>query len=151
MSVAFAPTFGAVGDIISVSILIKDLLLALNDSRGSSAEYQALTRELCVLDAAHLQVEQLSRQQASVAELQSVASLAQRTVTECRGEIEAFTGKIKKYGKSLGACYSANRIKAATRKIQWLSEKEDVAKFRADMGMFTSTLNMLLVTSAMWV
>lgn len=39
-------TFGSVGDVISVCLLIKDLVKTLDDSRGSSAEYQEVIREL---------------------------------------------------------------------------------------------------------
>jgi hypothetical protein len=39
-------TFGAVGDIISVCLLVKDLVEVLDKARGSKAEYQAAIREL---------------------------------------------------------------------------------------------------------
>jgi hypothetical protein len=39
-------TFGAVGDIIFVCLLVKDLVEALDKSRGSKAEYQSAIREL---------------------------------------------------------------------------------------------------------
>jgi hypothetical protein len=44
-------TFGSVGDFLSISILVKDLLLALDDSRGSSRDYQEVVRKLYILDA----------------------------------------------------------------------------------------------------
>ena len=40
----------SVGDVIAVSILIKDALKALDSARNSSAEYQELFRELWSLD-----------------------------------------------------------------------------------------------------
>ena len=49
-------TFGSVGDIVSLCLLIKDLVKSLDNSRGSSAEYQAVIRELCSLDHALLEV-----------------------------------------------------------------------------------------------
>jgi hypothetical protein len=39
-------TFGSVGDIISISLLVKDAMKALDDSRGSGGEYQGVIREL---------------------------------------------------------------------------------------------------------
>ena len=39
-------TFGAVGDIISVCLLLKDLVEMLDQARGSKAEYQSVIREL---------------------------------------------------------------------------------------------------------
>ena len=50
-------TFGSFGDIVTLSLLIKDLIKSLDDSRGSSAEYQAVVRELWSLDKALLEVE----------------------------------------------------------------------------------------------
>jgi hypothetical protein len=41
-----AATFGSVGDIIAVVGIIKDLIVTLDDSRGSSADYQRITHEL---------------------------------------------------------------------------------------------------------
>ena len=52
-------TFGSVGDIISIYIIIKDLVKALDDSRGSLAEYQEVIRELSALDRVLLEVELL--------------------------------------------------------------------------------------------
>jgi hypothetical protein len=49
-------TFGSVGDIISICLIIKDLAVALDDSGGSSAEYRELRRELWALERALLEV-----------------------------------------------------------------------------------------------
>ncbi|KAF1974790.1 hypothetical protein BU23DRAFT_460501 [Bimuria novae-zelandiae CBS 107.79] len=54
-------TFGAVGDIISVCLLVKDLVDALDEARGSKAEYQSVIRELWILDRALLEIDLLSR------------------------------------------------------------------------------------------
>lgn len=50
-------TFGSVGDIISVCLLVKDLVEALDKARGSKAEYQSAIRELWILDRALLEIE----------------------------------------------------------------------------------------------
>ena len=52
-------TFGSVGDIISVCLLIKDLVDALNDCQGSAYDYQQLVREVRSLERVLLQVNQL--------------------------------------------------------------------------------------------
>lgn len=59
-NMSFTATFGSLGDFISVSILVKDILLALDDTGGSSHNYQEVVRELYILDTASLQVEKLS-------------------------------------------------------------------------------------------
>jgi len=43
-------TFGAVGDLISIAILIKDSVSAFDDSRGSSKAYSDLVGSLNVID-----------------------------------------------------------------------------------------------------
>lgn len=54
-------TFGAVGDIISVCLLVKDLVEALDKARGDKAEYQSAIREFWLLDRALLEIDLLSR------------------------------------------------------------------------------------------
>lgn len=142
-------TFGSVGDIISVSLLVKDLLIALNDCRGSSAEYQAVVRELYILDTALLQVEQHSRFSATTPELHALYETAKQTVTKCRDSVADFTARIKKFDRSLAVGGSGNAFKDATRKIQWrVSQKEsEIAKFRAEVTGYSSSINMLLATA----
>jgi hypothetical protein len=54
-------TFGAVGDIISVCLLVKDLVGALDKARGSKAEYQSVIRELQILERITLEIDLLTR------------------------------------------------------------------------------------------
>jgi len=143
-------TFGAVGDIISVSLLVKDLLLALDDSRGSSAEYQAIARELNVLDTALLQVEQLSRSRAPCPELNTLYDAARQTASKCRDSVTAFKERIRKYENSLSAGGVSNAVKAAGRKLQWRAtqKSKDIERFRAEVTGFSEAINMLLITGA---
>ncbi|KAF2500792.1 hypothetical protein BU16DRAFT_259008 [Lophium mytilinum] len=142
-------TFGSVGDIISVSLLVKDLLLALNDSRGSAAEYQALVRELYILDSALLQVVQLSRTHKATPELQALCETANYTVEKCRISIDAFKKRISKYKSSLSATGSGSAIKDAARKIQYrVSQKDETVKFRTEIAAYASSINMLLATAS---
>ncbi|OCL09337.1 hypothetical protein AOQ84DRAFT_339092 [Glonium stellatum] len=142
-------TFGSVGDIISVSLLVKDLLLALDSSRGSSTEYQAVIRELYILDTALLQVEQLSRSGTATPELHALYETAKQTVAKCREAVDLFTNRVKKYSSSLATGGSGNIIKDTARKIQWRgSQKEaEIAKFRAEVTGYSDSINMLLATA----
>lgn len=144
-------TFGSVGDIISVSLLVKDLLVALDDSRGSSAEYQAVVRELYILDTALLQVEQLSRSRATTPELHALYETAKHTVTKCRDSVAEFTSRVKKYSGSLAVGGSGNVLKDTARKIQWRASQKDaeILKFRAEVTGYSDSINMLLATGMM--
>lgn len=80
-------TCGSVGDIISVSLLIKDLVKCLDESRGSSAEYQTVVRELWSLDRALLEVELLLRSCKQSAELRDLGE----TPRQHCGSVAAYT------------------------------------------------------------
>lgn len=102
-------TFNSVGDIISVSLLIKDLALALDASKGAAAEYQEVTRELHVLDIALLEVERLARTHEATPELQALCEIARRSVDKSRICVNNFTERIKKYSSSLAEAEQGTR------------------------------------------
>ena len=141
-------TFGSVGDIISISLLIKNLVKCLDESRGSSAEYQAVIRELWSLDHALLEVELLLRSCKQSVELRGLCETANRCAEECRKCIVDFRDKTKRYRAALQGGGTGNLIKDTTAKIRWhVSEKDDLAKFRATITTQIFMLNMLLATA----
>ncbi|ORX97798.1 hypothetical protein BCR34DRAFT_456510, partial [Clohesyomyces aquaticus] len=79
-------TFGSVGDIISVCLLVKDLVDALDKARGSKAEYLSLTRELWILDRVLLEIDLLARTHGggSTPELDALCQTARRAVDRCK-------------------------------------------------------------------
>jgi hypothetical protein len=142
---SFVPTFGSVGDIISVSLIIKDLLQALDDARGSAAEYQAVIRDIHVLDRVLLQVHQLWLSHAAVPEVQALVEVGKATVSNCQKTIDTFTTRIRKYKSSLDVTGGSGKIfKDAARKVQWRMEKDELAKFRVEVLGFTNSISMLL-------
>jgi len=140
-------TFGAVGDIISVSLLAKDLITALSSAKGSSAEYQAIIRELHFLDQALLTVESLARKTQSC-EVQALRLTAAQTVEKCRASIKEFLDKIRKYDKCLGGHGSDSVLKGAARKIQWkvCDKPKEIEKFRVELTGYTDSLGLILAT-----
>jgi hypothetical protein len=138
---------GSVGDIISICLLAKDLVEALNSSRGAAAEYQEIVRELWGLERALLQVDLLSRTHNSSLELNALHETARRTAENCRVCIAEFLKKIKKYKPSLGETGSGSIFRDASRKIQWqVMQSSDVSKFRAEIGAHSQSISMLLAT-----
>ncbi|KAI2484524.1 hypothetical protein Ptr902_03464 [Pyrenophora tritici-repentis] len=75
-------TFGSVGDIISVCLLVKDLVTALDKARGSKAEYQAAIRDLWILERVLLEIELITKQHGSEAtpELRSLWETANQAM-----------------------------------------------------------------------
>jgi hypothetical protein len=141
----------SVGDIISISLLVKDLVLALNDARGSSAEYQAVVRELHLLDISLLQVEKLTRVSEPSPQLSALYDSAKGVVEKCGSSVKHFIQRLDKYSKSLATGGSGSFVRDATRKVQWKITKKDeeIAKFRAEITGYTESINMLLATAQM--
>lgn len=141
-------TFGSVGDIITVALLIKDLIKCIDDSRGSSAEYQAVIRELWSLDRALLEVELLLLSSQRSKELDAIQGTALHIAKQCDSCIKTFRDHIKKYQNSLQRQSSGTFVKNAARKVIWhTSEKEPLARFRAEIIAHCLSINMLVASA----
>ena len=132
--------------------LIKDLVKSLDDSHGSSAEYQAVIRELWSLDHALLEVEVLFRSCGQNIQLNALSVTAHECAEQCRKCIMKFHEQVKRFGKGLRSGGSGSFIKDTALKIRWqVSEKEDLAKFRAEINAHCLSINMLLTTTGVFV
>ncbi|KAL9076327.1 MAG: hypothetical protein Q9161_001043 [Pseudevernia consocians] len=144
-------TFGSVGDIISLSLLIKDLVKSLDNSRGSSADYQAVIRELWSLDHALLEVEALIRSCEQTVQLNALNATVNQCAEQCRKCVADFHEHVRKFGRSLQPGGSGSRIRDTAAKVRWqISEKEDLAKFRAEIHAHCFSINMLLTTTGVF-
>ncbi|KAF2108018.1 hypothetical protein BDV96DRAFT_672475, partial [Lophiotrema nucula] len=146
-------TFGSVGDIISVCLLVKDLVDALDKTRGSKAEYQSLTRELWILDRVLLEVDLLARTHGdgSIPELNALCETAKKAVDRCRDLVSDFQRKLRKYQSSFdiapGQC--ANVFKSTAMKVRWrVGEKDEVERFRVAIAGTSNSLQMLLASAS---
>jgi len=143
-------TFGAVGDIISVVLLVKDLVAALDEARGSKAEYQAVVRELWVLDRTLLEIDLLTRLHGDGAtpELRSLCETAKQAVARCSDRVSIYKKRIQGYQRTFEGG-KVNRVKEVGRAIVWrIGEKEALEQFRAEIAGTTSSLQMLLLTAS---
>jgi hypothetical protein len=131
-----------------VCLIVKDLVAALNDSRGSMAEYREVIRELWGLDRALLEVDILSRTCENTVEMNALCKTAHQAANNCRQCPEVFTEKMRKYDSGLGEGRSRNVFRNTTKKIQWVSEKDDLARFRAEVNAHSSSINMLIATAS---
>lgn len=140
-------TFGSVGDIISICLLIKDLVKTLENSRGSSTEYQAVTQELWSLEHALLQVEQSLRSCKRSPGLDALAQMAVNVAERCGKSVGEFSAHIKSYEEDLGATATSSLTKGVVRKVKWqLVEKERLERFRSETRAQCMTMNVLLDT-----
>lgn len=145
-------TFGSVGDIITLSLLIKNLAKSFDDSQGASAEYQAITRELTSLEHALSQVEEVFKTSDHSGNLSALDRTANQCVEQCRESITKYKERTKKFERSLQAGGSRNILRDTTSKLRWQAfEKDDLPKFRVELHTHCVFINMLLTSAAMYV
>ena len=145
-------TFGSVGDIITLSLLIKNLAKSLDESRGASAEFQAITRELLSLEHALSQVEEVFTTCNSSGDLNALDRTANRCVQQCRECIMKYKERTKKFGGILQFGGSGNIFKDTTSKLRWQAfEKDDLPSFRVELHAHCMFINMLLTSAALSV
>ena len=145
-------TFGSVGDIITLSLLIKNLAMSFDDSRGASAEYQAITRELSSLEHALLQVEEVFKAFNHSSNLSALDRTANQCVEQCRKSITKYKERTKGFERSLQAGGSRNIFRDTSSKLKWQAfEKDDLPKLRVEVHSHCIFINMLLTSAALYV
>jgi hypothetical protein len=148
-------TFGSVGDLITIGLLIKDLVAALNQSRGSQAEYKQLVDELNLLQDVLARIDHLVNTAGATGgrrfEVSALHDTTLQIAQNCGKCIEGFSIRLKKYGKTLGSSgvrTKSEAFKAVAANIRWqLVEKEEVVRFRAEIASQTAALNLALVAT----
>ncbi|KAI1873183.1 uncharacterized protein JN550_003436 [Neoarthrinium moseri] len=144
---SFSPTFGSFGDFVSLSIIIKEFVVALDDARGSTSEYRALVKDLNVLDHTLLQIYQVCQVNLGVPELQQCKDAAFTSVEACRWEIDAFKQHVQKYDESLGKD-SGSSLRTSVAKIQWRLQGKELEKFRVKTANHRSNMDVILSTAS---
>ena len=125
------------GDFVAGITLLKNLIDALDGTFGAQAEYRGLIAQLYGLERALVAIKQLEVQEKS-----SEFYATQQAVRGCRECIDRFILKTASY-QSLTAGKSS--IRDHIRKITWSQcRKEDLHKFKEDLSVYASTINLLL-------
>lgn len=138
-----ATGFGfSVGDLFLGLKLLKDSIDAVNDSKGAVADFTALASEITCLQDGLEAIEEL---QANLSFSIKQKSALDRTISTCQESIDEFLTSISKHQPHLKAKTSG--LRSNYHKIKWtVCRKDDIAKFRAQMGRHASAITMLLVT-----
>ena len=127
------------GDFVAGVALLKSLIDALDGTFGAKAEYRGLISELYCLERALIAIKEIEVQENS-----SEFDATQQAVRGCRECLDRFILKIASY-QSLTAGTSS--IRDQVRKITWSQcRKEDLHKFKEDLSVYVSTINVLLNT-----
>jgi hypothetical protein len=141
-------TFGSVGDIIAVCLIIKDLINALDDSRGSASAYQKVITDLRILERALLELDLLYRTCERTTEYIALAQTARQKALECRGLVVNFYDKIKKYNASLREGGSGNMLRDTYWKIHWhMTYNDCLESFRTEIQGRTNAVQLLFITA----
>ncbi|KAF5976244.1 hypothetical protein FBULB1_7019 [Fusarium bulbicola] len=136
-------TFGAVGDFISIGVLIKDFIELLDDSRGSAWEYNSLKQQLIFL---RLNLDLAKRsydEHYSTPQFQDIRNTLESVVDEAERRLEDIAVKVQKYTSTLCQGSTERRIKKVARKVQWSLEKKETEKFLLDLTRYTSIIQSL--------
>jgi hypothetical protein len=137
MSFGFSAT-----DFVAGISLVKDLIQALQDSKGSSKEYLELITELRSLETALIEVKSLDLE----VEQRAQRAALREAATECQRTIDKFLQELVKYQPHLRLGGSLSSWRDGFRKIQWrLCQKEELVRFRAEIGFHAHSIHMLML------
>ena len=132
----------SMSDLFAALKIIKDSIEAVNDKKGAVADYAVLTSEIGSLWDGLETVEEI-QSDPDLSEKQTAA--LKRAVDACYDSVENFLALISGYQPHLGT--NSSGFASNYRKIKWaLCKKDDVAKFRGQLGRHISAINMLLIT-----
>ncbi len=145
-----SPTFGAIGDFISIALLIKDIVLALDECRGSGKAYRDLIEEIGLLRTNIEQIELVYQGPELCDGVEDPESAVRVTIARIRKCLEGFCDRFcKKYGESLAEGGSGNVFRDVAKKIQWKFEEKEVEKFRSEVMGYRMSLEMFLQVTTM--
>ena len=133
-----------IGDVVALLNIVRGIAAAIDSSRGSAAEYQAVKRELEGLEEALNCHQQLLQARWDDPALNAIFRTTQKTAEDCKRCIEAFSKQTVQYDGSFGLGNRGGICKDVTRKVRWhMEKKQEVMRLREELGQRTSTLNML--------
>ena len=135
-------TFGSVGDIVTVCGLVRKAIIALSKSRGSSAQYRELLKEIDSLGAALQSVSTVLEGDPHVTGSQQLRDALSRCYT-C---LNLYLGSIRKYDEALKKGGSSNPVKDSVRKLQWHASQHEISRFRAEISAHVQAIGIQLAT-----
>ena len=140
----FTP-IGSLGDIIALSRLVRDLIQALDQTKGSSAQYQEITRKLWAFKRVVQEVETVCRKRERTVELDTLRATTCCIANQARQCIKAFSKNIREYETNLSKCGSRNVVQGAFKKVQWrVCRSDELSKLQTEVDVYCSTLSVLL-------
>jgi hypothetical protein len=131
--------------------VIKTSIEAFSDTRGATKDHKQLSDILIRLSESLELIRGIETDPIQDARQREVI---RRDVGQCQTCIEDFVCSIAKYKiiqPGLQPTVWKSRVKTAAKKVQWaLCKKEDIAKFRSELGLQYENINALLATLQMY-
>lgn len=94
----------------------------------------------------------LSQRFETTVELNALIHTGRRIAEQCKSCINDFLSKVKEYEKTLGDGGSGSRWRDVKGKVGWvILRRGDLERFRAEINVHSSAINMLLVTASVYV
>jgi len=142
-------SFGSVGDIISVCLLAKEILLCIDEARGSVTEYRSLSDELRCLEKALLEAALMIENHRQKIGSSFLAESIREEITNSKSCLERFRATMSsKYDGAFRTHSSAGPLVRLSKSLQWrLMEKDAIIKFRDQVSVRFNALSMLIVTA----
>ena len=140
----FTP-IGSLGDIVALSRMLKDLIQALDETKGSSAQYQETIRKLWAFKRVVQEVETVCRKREYTVELDTLRATTCFIANQARQCIKVFLKNIRNYEPNLSKRGSGNVVRDAFKKVQWrVCRSDELSKLQVEVDVFCSTLSLLL-------
>ncbi|KAF2816127.1 uncharacterized protein BDZ99DRAFT_129393 [Mytilinidion resinicola] len=150
-------TIGSVGDIVALCQILRDLLETLDESRGSTRDYQKAVEDIRNLQRLLFTLKDLTATCDSSSGYVALGQTARLKAQDCHDLIVVFHGKIDKYKKHLGNSKkkrgkwkkkTENAVRESFWKLHWrMSHKECVEQFRTNIRDHTQSITALLVSA----
>ena len=144
---SFAPV-GSLGDVVALISIVKNLVNAFDNRKGSSADYQDITRKLSAFHRVLQEVDKLCRSSATTVGLDASSGAMLSVISQARRSIEAFTKSTGKFEPSLREGGSGSYLQDAAKKAQWkLFHSDCSAKLHSEIDLYCSVLSVLISTA----
>ncbi|KAK5659566.1 hypothetical protein OQA88_768 [Cercophora sp. LCS_1] len=140
----FSLTFGAVGDFIAVCSLVKEIIVALDDARGSAREFCDLQQHLEILGSVLQEADHTFANVTLGSALRGLGPIVPQTTAGIRRLMENLRVRMERFAPSLSTEGSGSWARDAKRKIQWRFEKGELETFRKEIVAYSGALQLLL-------
>ena len=138
----------SIGDVVALCSVVKDIIQTIDDIKGSSSEYQDITRKSWAFVRVLQEVERFCGITKGSAPLSGLCLSVGCIIDHAQQSVDAYQKVVKKFAPSLCEGGSGNKIRDARMKILWrIRHAADTARFRGEIDLSCSLLNALLAAA----